>query len=275
MRTMILAGGTGSRLHEATSDRPKPMVEIGGKPIVWHIMKHYAFHGFNDFVIALGHLGEVIKEYFLNSFRMGGDIAIDFARNQIQRDEPDREDWLVQMIDTGAQTHTGGRLKRLEHFLDRETFMVTYGDGVSDINLEHLVAFHKSHGKLATVTAVRPPSRFGSLVLEGDTVRHFVEKPIAGEGWINGGFFVLDPEVFDLLHGDFCSLESDLLQQLSACGQLCAYRHVRFWQCMDTLRDKRFLEELWQQGHAPWRTWKESGASPDEFPGHSNRRWTA
>jgi glucose-1-phosphate cytidylyltransferase len=255
MKVVILAGGLGTRLAEETEVRPKPMVEIGGRPILWHIMKHYAHYGFKDFVIALGYKGEVIKHYFLDYYALNSSITVDLRHGRVEKHGGDCDDWLVQLIDTGYETLTGGRVKRLEPFLRDSTFMVTYGDGVSSVDLGELLAFHRSHGRIATVTAVRPPARFGGLIFDGNLVADFTEKPQAGEGWINGGFLVFEPGIFDYLEGDSSSLESDALERLAADRQLAAYRHDRFWQCMDTLRDKHLLERFWQEGRAPWRVW--------------------
>lgn len=253
MRTVILAGGLGTRLAEETETRPKPMVEIGGRPILWHIMRHYAAHWFTEFVVALGYKSEVVKRYFLEYLALTGSMSVRLARGEVTRHQSAAEDWIVHLIDTGLNTNTGGRLARVADWIRDGTFMLTYGDGLSDVNVQDLVRFHKSHGKLATVTAVRPPARFGGLVFDGDLVQAFTEKPQTGEGWINGGFFVFEPAVLDLIHGDDDSLELDVLPKLVARGQLAAYRHEQFWQCMDTLRDKRYLESLWQEGRAPWR----------------------
>lgn len=258
MRVVLLAGGMGTRLQEETTNRPKPMVEIGGKPILWHIMKHYASYGHDDFYVALGYMGEFIKSYFLQGFNLSGNLTVDFARRMINREDTESEEWRVNLIDTGLHTLTGGRLFRLRRWLDNETFMLTYGDGVCNIDVNALLDFHRSHGKLATVTAVRPPARFGGLVLEGDSVEKFTEKPVAGEGWINGGFFVFEPGIFDYLEDSAWSLEADALERVAADDQLAAYRHGDFWQCMDTLRDKHTLENLWQSGKAPWKTWDDS-----------------
>jgi glucose-1-phosphate cytidylyltransferase len=253
MRTVILAGGLGTRLAEETEVRPKPMVEIGGRPILWHILKHYSWYGFKEFFIALGYKSEVVKKFFVDYCGLAGSLSIELASGKIKAHEKGCEDWVVHLMDTGQDTNTGGRVKRLEPWLKDDTFMVTYGDGVADVNLGELLKYHRAHGKLATVTAVRPPARFGGLVFEGDVVAKFTEKPQSGEGWINGGFLVFEPGVFRYLDGDRCSLESDALERLAADRQLAAYRHDRFWQCMDTLRDKRFLEGLWQEGRAPWK----------------------
>lgn len=256
MRVVILAGGLGTRLAEETEVKPKPMVEIGGRPILWHIMKNYASYGFKEFFIALGYKGEVIKRYFLDYYTLNGSMTLNLSDGDVQVHKKECEDWTIHLMDTGLNALTGGRVKRLEHWLKNETFMVTYGDGVSDININDLIQFHRSHGLLATVSAVRPPARFGGLVLEGDLVADFTEKPQAGEGWINGGFLVFEPEVFKYLEGNNSSLEADVLERLAAAGQLAAYRHDRFWQCMDTLRDLRLLESLWQSGNPPWKVWE-------------------
>lgn len=257
MRVVILAGGLGTRLQEETVVRPKPMVEIGERPILWHIMKLYAHHGFREFYIALGYKGEYIKRYFLDYYDLSGHLTVDFTGGGVHRDQREWEDWKVHLIDTGRDSMTGGRVLRLKPWLNEGTFLVTYGDGVADIDLQALVRFHKSHGRLATVTAVRPPARFGGLVFNGDLVERFTEKPQAGEGWINGGFLVLERGVFDYLEtvGDGASLEVSGLERLAADGQLAAYKHDGFWQCMDTIRDKNYLESLWQQGRAPWKFW--------------------
>jgi len=255
MKVVILAGGLGTRLAEETEIRPKPMVEIGGHPILWHIMKHYAHHGFSEFYLALGYKGEVIKRYFLDYSTLSGDLKVGLRSGKVDVRGGDAEDWTVHLVDTGSATLTGGRVKRLREHVGATTFMVTYGDGVGDVDLADLLRFHRAHGKLATLTAVRPPARFGGLVLEGDTVARFTEKPQSGEGWINGGFLVLEPGVFAYLHGDTTSLEADTMERLAADGQLAAYRHDGFWQCMDTLRDLRLLQTLWDGGKPPWRVW--------------------
>lgn len=252
MQVVLLAGGLGTRLQEETTARPKPMVEIGGRPILWHIMKGFARHGHDDFHVACGYMGEFIKKYFLDQYNLSGDLKIDFGRGMMQRSEVEAETWSVNLIETGLLTNTGGRLLRLKDKLRRETFLLTYGDGVSDVDVTKLVEFHRQQGRLATVTAVRPPARFGGLIMDGDMVEHFTEKPVAGEGWINGGFLVFEPEIFQYLKSDQCSLEADALERVAADGQLAAYRHDGFWQCMDTLRDKHQLQKLWESGEAPW-----------------------
>jgi glucose-1-phosphate cytidylyltransferase len=255
MKVVILSGGLGTRLSEDTEIRPKPMIEIGGRPIVWHIMKHYAHYDVKEFYIALGHRGEVIKRFFMDYSTLGGSLSLDLATGRIDKHDRACEDWLVHLSDTGQDTNTGGRLKRLEQGLKEETFMLTYGDGVCNLDLRKLLEFHRSHGRIATVTAVRPPARFGGLIFDGDLVSEFTEKPQIGEGWINGGFFVFQPEIFNYLKDDNTSLEADALEQLAQERQLAAYRHEGFWQCMDTPRDKRLLESLWQQQNAPWKVW--------------------
>jgi glucose-1-phosphate cytidylyltransferase len=256
MKVVILAGGLGTRLAEETEVQPKPMVEIGGRPILWHIMKHYAHYGFKEFFIALGYKGEIIKRYFLDYYMLNSSMTINLSNGDVQVQNGKTEDWIVHLMDTGPNTLTGGRIQRLQPWLKDETFMVTYGDGVSDVDLNALLCFHRAHKHLATVTAVRPPARFGGLSFDGDKVVNFTEKPQIGEGWINGGFMVLEPGVFDYMHGDGTILEAHVLDRLAAEGQLAAYRHGNFWQCMDTLRDKRLLENLWQSGNVPWRVWE-------------------
>lgn len=256
MQVVILAGGLGTRLAEQTEVKPKPMVEIGGRPILWHIMKGYAHYGFTEFFIALGYKGELIKRYFLDYYALNGSMTVNLASGQVQVVDNECEDWAVHLMETGLHTLTGGRVKRLQPWLKKETFMVTYGDGVSNINLKDLLAFHRSQGRLATLSAVRPPARFGGIIFDGDRVAQFTEKPQIGEGWINGGFLVMEPGIFDYLEGDNSSLEAQGLEKLAEEGQLAAYRHDRFWQCMDTLRDVRLLESLWQSGEPPWKVWE-------------------
>lgn len=256
MKVVILAGGLGTRLSEETEIKPKPMVEIGGRPILWHILKHYAHHGFDEFFVALGYRGDVIKRFFLDYYALNGSMSVDLSNGKIETHDRECEDWRVHLRDTGTETNTGGRLKRLEASLRDETFMLTYGDGVCDVDLQQLLKFHRAHGRVATVTAVRPPARFGGLVFDGDVVTEFTEKPQIGEGWINGGFMVFEPAVFDYLEGDHTVLEADALERLAADRQLCAYKHDKFWQCMDTLRDKRLLETLWDEKRAPWKVWE-------------------
>src|SRR5258707_10405528 len=256
MKVVILAGGLGTRLAEETEIRPKPMVEIGGRPILWHIMQHYGFYDFNEFYIALGYKGEVIKRYFLDYYSLSSDISINLQHGKVEMLNTNSEHWKVHLVDTGLATMTGGRIKRLEPYLKDDTFMVTYGDGVCNVNLPDLLHFHKSHGLVGTVTAVRPPARFGGLELDGEKVKTFTEKPQVGEGWINGGFLVFEPTIFNYLADDTTILEAQALEQLSKVGQLAAYRHESFWQCMDTLRDKRILEDLWQSNNAPWKVWR-------------------
>jgi glucose-1-phosphate cytidylyltransferase len=253
MRTIILAGGLGTRLAEETENRPKPMIEIGNRPILWHIMQHYATYWFTEFVVALGYKSEIVKRYFLEYSRLSGSMSLNLASGEVTQHDPLGENWTIHLIETGQNTNTGGRVKRLAEWVASDTFMLTYGDGVSDIDLQDLLRFHRSHGKLATVTAVRPPARFGGLEFDGDLVRAFTEKPQTGEGWINGGFFVFEPAILDFIGGDSESLELDVLPRLVSRGQLAAYRHDKFWQCMDTLRDKRYLDALWHEGRAPWR----------------------
>ena len=257
MKIAILTGGLGTRLAEETEVRPKPMIEIGGYPIIWHIMKIYAAQGFNDFFLALGYKGEIIKRYFLDYHRLSGDMTINLSDGKAEISASQQlEDWTINLIDTGQQSMTGGRIKRLEPFLKNETFMVSYGDGVADVNIRELLEFHRSHGKMATVTAVRPPARFGELLINEDLTTQFSEKPQTHEGWINGGFLVFEPAVLDYLPDDNSILENDALERLANEGQLVAYRHYGFWQCMDTLRDKRQLEEAWRSKNPPWKVWE-------------------
>lgn len=255
MKVIILAGGKGTRLAEETAVRPKPMVEIGGKPILYHIMRTYAAHGFREFLVACGYKGEMIKEYFHNFPIRSSDYFIDLATGDRTVVNGCGIDWRIGLIDTGVETMTGGRLLRLRKWIGDEPFMVTYGDGLGDINVCALAAFHRSHGKIATVTAVRPPSRFGNLTLEAGTVCEFAEKPQTQDGWINGGFFVFNPEIFDYIEDDQSVLESRILGRLAEERQLMAFRHLGFWQPMDTLREKQLLETLWASGHAPWKVW--------------------
>ena len=257
MRVAILAGGQGTRLAEETEARPKPMVEIGGEPILWHIMRHYARFGHRDFVIALGYRGEDIKRHVVDRSVLAGNLAVDLGNGTVSRDvdHGGRDDWTIRLIETGLETQTGGRIRRLQPYLGNETFMLTWGDGLADVDLDALLAFHRTHGRLATVTAVRPPPRFGQLELDGDQVVDFVEKPPAEGGWINGAFFVLEPGIFRYIEGDDTPWEAEPMERLASDGQLMAYRHRSFWQCMDTIRDKRLLEALWADGTAPWKTW--------------------
>ncbi len=256
MKTVILAGGRGTRLAEETEIRPKPMVEVGERPILWHIMKLYSAFGIRDFYVALGYKGEHIKHYFLDYYALNGSLRLGLRSGQVEMYASQAEDWDLHLMDTGMNTSTGGRVLRLRPYLEDGTFMVTYGDGVGNVDIGALLAFHRAQGKIATVTAVRPPARFGGLEFDGDLVARFTEKPQSGEGWINGGFLVFEPAVFNYLDGDTCSLESVALERLAAAGQLAAYRHYGFWQCMDTLRDKIRLEEEWASGKAPWKLWE-------------------
>ena len=254
MKAVILAGGLGTRLSEETDLRPEPMVEIGGRPILWHIMKIYSYHGINDFVVCCGYLGYVIKEYFTNYFNHMSDLTIDLSNNNVTVHKKNSEPWKITLVDTGKETLTGGRLKRVQDYVaEEEEFCFTYGDGVADVDIGKLINFHKSHGKHATITAVAPPSRYGALELVGNKVESFKEKPEGG--LINGGFFVLSPKVFDLISGDMTSWENGPLSKLAKTDQLRAFRHAGFWQPMDTLREKNLLQDLWTSGNAPWKTW--------------------
>ena len=255
MKVVILAGGLGTRLSEETEVRPKPMVEIGGRPILWHIMKIYAAFGFHEFVIALGYKGEYIKSFFLNYYQAHCNLTVCLRDGKVEVHDGEKEDWIVHLVDTGLKTETGGRIKRLAPLLGDEPFMMTYGDGVASINIRELLQFHRQQGRLATVTAVRPPARFGGMVLADHHVVDFKEKPQIGEGWINGGFFVLEPQVLEYIEGDAVDWERESVERLVAENQLAAYRHEGFWQCMDSLRDVRLLQEQWQSGNAPWKVW--------------------
>lgn len=257
MKAVILAGGMGTRLAEETSIRPKPMVEIGGKPLLWHILKLYSHHGINDFVICLGYKGYVIKEYFANYFLHMSDVTFDLAENRMEVRNQHCEPWRVTLVDTGEHTQTGGRLKRVRNYLDdHETFCFTYGDGLSNVDISRLIEFHKAQRRLATVTAVQPPGRFGALDIDGQRITRFTEKPHGDRGWVNGGFFVLEPAALDMiLEGDKTVWEQGPMERLAHDGQLSAYAHHGFWQPMDTLRDKIKLEEIWQSSTAPWKVW--------------------
>jgi glucose-1-phosphate cytidylyltransferase len=256
MKVAILAGGVGTRLAEETEIKPKPMVEIGGRPILWHIMQHYYSYGHKDFAIALGYKGDYIKKYFTDYASLSGSMKISLRSKQVTHLDGNVPDWNIELIDTGNQTLTGGRIKRLKPYIGNEPFMLTWGDGVSDVDLNKLLKFHKSHGKLATVTTVRPTARFGHIEFDGDRVERFTEKPQTAEGWINGAFFVIDPKVFDYIDGDSTQFEKEPMEGLARDGQLMAYKHDGFWQCMDTLRDKKLLQDLWDAGNPPWKMWK-------------------
>ncbi len=255
MKVVILAGGLGTRISEETYLKPKPMVEIGDKPILWHIMKIYSHYGFNDFVICLGYKGYVIKEYFSNYFLHNCDVTFDVRNQDIEIHQNAVEPWRVTLVDTGSETQTGGRIKRIQQYTGGERFMLTYGDGVADIDIPALTAYHEGHGRPATITAVQPSGRFGALELNGDTVEGFQEKPEGDGAWINGGFFILEPEVFDYIEGDHTLFEREPLENLAKNGNLEAFKHSGFWQPMDTLRDKNHLDELWASGEAPWKVW--------------------
>lgn len=256
MKVAILAGGRGTRLSEETSQRPKPMVEIGGRPILWHIMQIYAKHGFDEFLVAAGYKGDMIKEYFNHFYLHNNDYIVDLSDGTRELLNRGPINWRVGVIDTGLDTNTAGRIARLRNWIGDETFMITYGDGVSNVDIGALVDFHRSHGKYATVTAVRPPARFGALDIQEGEVRSFIEKPQTEAGWINGGFFVLEPAVFDYLGDDTTAFEREPLEKLAADGQLMAFQHPDFWQPMDTLRDQQFLDGLWGSGNAPWKVWE-------------------
>lgn len=255
MKAVILAGGLGTRLSEETSTKPKPMVRIGGYPILWHIMKMYSSHGVNDFVICAGYKGYVIKEYFANYFMHMSNITFDMSNNEMMVHENNAEPWKVTIVDTGDESMTGGRLKRVKDYLDGESFCFTYGDGVSDVNIREVIKFHKEKGKWATVTAVQPPGRFGAIKMDDTTITSFVEKPNGDGGFINGGFFVLEPEVLDLIENDSTIWEREPMEKLAELRQIEAYRHTGFWRPMDTLRDKNYLEDLWNSNKAPWKVW--------------------
>jgi glucose-1-phosphate cytidylyltransferase len=255
MKAVILAGGLGTRLSEETGLRPKPMIEIGGKPILWHLLKIYSGHGINDFVICVGYKGYLVKEYFANYFLHTSDVTFDLARNEMQVHHRHAEPWRVTLVDTGETTQTGGRLRRAAEYLDDDCFCFTYGDGLADVDITASIAFHRRHGRLATVCAVQPPGRFGALEMQGELIQRFQEKPTGDGAWVNGGFFVLSPGVIDYIDGDDCIWEREPLESLARQGQLAAFRHEGFWQPMDTLRDKTKLEELWHGGAAPWKRW--------------------
>ncbi|MCK1291979.1 MULTISPECIES: glucose-1-phosphate cytidylyltransferase [unclassified Bradyrhizobium] len=255
MKAIILAGGLGSRISEESHLKPKPMIEIGGKPILWHIMKMYSHYGIDDFVICLGYKGYVIKEYFSNYFLHMSDVTFSMRENSMEIHQKFAEPWRVTLVDTGEVTMTGGRLKRVAPYIGSEPFCFTYGDGVADVDISALIAKHREAGRLATVTAIQPPGRYGALHIEKEIVHHFQEKPAGDGAWINGGFFVLEPGVLSYIDGDETVWEQQPLQRLAAGGQLSAYRHAGFWQAMDTLRDKNHLEELWSSGKAPWKSW--------------------
>jgi glucose-1-phosphate cytidylyltransferase len=257
MKAVILAGGFGSRLSEETSARPKPMVEIGGKPMLWHIMKLYAAHGIEEFVICLGYKGYMIKEYFANYYLHTSDVTLDLARGATEIHRSSTEPWRVTLVDTGEGTMTGGRLRRVLPYLEEGPFCFTYGDGVADLDISRLIAFHQEQGTIATVTAVQPPGRFGAMELDGERVRRFREKPRGDGSWMNGGFFVLSPEVGRYLGDDTTVWEQEPMRSLAEDGELCSYRHEGFWEAMDTLRDRNHLEQLWSSGQAPWRVWED------------------
>jgi len=255
MKAVILAGGLGTRISEESHLKPKPMIEVGGKPILWHIMKIYSSHGVNDFIVCLGYKGYIIKEYFSNYFLHMSDVTFDMRDNKMEIHQKFVEPWTITLVDTGEHTMTGGRLKRVRNYINGETFCLTYGDGVSDINITKLVNHHQSMKRLATVSAIQPPGRYGALIIENGSVHHFQEKPEGDGAWINGGFFVLEPDVLEYIEGDTTKWEEHPLEKLASEGQLSAYKHKGFWQAMDTLRDKRNLEDLWATGKPPWKTW--------------------
>ncbi len=256
MKVVILAGGLGTRLTEETTLKPKPLVEIGEMPVIWHIMKIYSYYGFNEFIVCLGYKGYMLKEWFANYFLHKSDVTIDIKKNKIDVHDSQSEDWKVTLVDTGLDTATGGRMKRIAKYINK-SFMMTYGDGVADIDITKLVSFHKKHGKSATITAVQPPGRFGALNLDGDRVKSFMEKPAGDGAWINGGFFVLEPEIFDYIDGDNTFWEQKPVKRLAAEGKIMAYKHYGFWKPMDKLRDKIELDEMWKQKNAPWKIWSD------------------
>ena len=253
MKVIILAGGFGTRLSEYTQTIPKPMVAVGGKPILWHIMRSYAHFGHKDFYLALGYKAELIKEYFLHYRSVNSDFTVDLSTGSVEPHQTDDADWRVTLVQTGQDSMTGGRVKRMQSFIGDDPFMLTYGDGLADVDLNALLDFHRSHGKMVTVTAVRPGARFGELMIDSDQVKSFQEKPQMGQGWINGGYFVIQPDFFELIAGDSTILERDPLEEVARMGELMAFRHEGFWQCMDTKRDRDSLEELWQARSAPWK----------------------
>lgn len=257
MKVAILAGGVGSRLAEETELRPKPMVEIGDRPILWHILRHYFHYQHKDFFIALGYKGDHIKKYFADYCAYAGNMSIDFGTNKVTGEAPDKKlDWRINLIETGLNTNTGGRIKRLKEYLGNETFLMTWGDGVSTVDLDKLVAFHKSHGKLVTLTAVHPTARFGHLEMDGDRVAEFSEKPQTKQGWVNGAFFVCEPGIFDYIEGDDTAWDYEPMANMAKAGQVMAYKHDGFWQCMDTLRERKLLNDLWDKKKAPWKIWE-------------------
>ncbi|BBH54061.1 glucose-1-phosphate cytidylyltransferase [Fluviispira sanaruensis] len=258
MKVVILCGGLGTRLSEETYLKPKPMVTIGGKPILWHIMNIYSAQGFNEFVLALGYKSEYIKEYFLNFYALNSDISVNLSSGQVSYLRSSEKNWKIDLIDTGDASMTGGRLKRLQSYIEPHgTFMMTYGDGVANVNLNELLNFHKNHGKYVSVTSVRPPARFGNIVFQGNQIVDFHEKPQTGDGWVNGGYFVMEPSIFNYLENDLTVLEGKPLEKLASDGELMGYQHDGFWQCMDTIRDKNLLEELWASNTAKWKVWNE------------------
>jgi len=255
MKAVILAGGLGTRLSEETSLKPKPMVEIGGKPILWHIMKIYSAHGINDFIICLGYKGYVVKEYFANYFLHTSDVTFDMAKNKMKVHQNSSEPWRVTLVDTGHETQTGGRVKRIKDYIGDDTFCLTYGDGIGKVNIGESIQFHKKMGKLATLTGVLPPGRFGSLKIQDNLITSFMEKPLGDGGWVNGGFFVLEPKVLDYIDGDATVWEQEPINRLVADNEFAVYKHNDFWQGIDTLRDKNMIQKMWDSGNAPWKVW--------------------